>query len=59
MTKDPWILFGFLGGLGFILGWTVPAYLVNHEIVLTPIVGGVGFFLLSLVARQIVKRMKK
>jgi len=59
MTKDPWILFGFLGGISFILGWTLPAYLVNHEIVLAPVVGGIGFFLVSLAARRIVKRMRK
>jgi hypothetical protein len=57
--KDPWIFFGLMGGLGFILGWAVPAYLVNHEIVMSPIVGGVGFFLLAIAAKQIVRRMKK
>lgn len=58
MTKDPWLKFGILGGIGFIAGWAVPEYLFKNEITLIPVAGGLMFFAAALIMRSYLRKKK-
>jgi hypothetical protein len=59
MMNDPWLKFGALGSIGFILGWTLPEYLTKNEISLTPFAGGLMFFVIALVMRHYFRKKKE
>lgn len=59
MFKDPWVRYGALGGIGFVLGWAIPESLLNGEISWTPLAGGIAFFITALLARRYIRHIQK
>ncbi len=59
MFKDPWVRYGALGAIGFVLGWAVPEYFIHDKVAFTPFAGGIAFFITALLVGRYLRHMQK